>query len=219
MKITKYIQSCLLIEVKGKRILIDPGSIGISSNLIYKDWINIDIILITHKHSDHIDVNSVRKIVERDKSVVYTSQEVLDAYPMLECKTVKVGDILDFEGFKIEVTKAVHGYLPQMKDNEVIENLGYIIDDSIVRVYVTSDTISFNNDYHCDVICMPFTGNGLMFGIFDGCLYARAAEAKLVIPVHFEHPTLKVDKGRLTQALEENKLNYKLLENGETIEF
>ena len=52
MKITKFPQSCLLIETKGKKILIDPG------NLKYKEeyfdiWNNVDIILITHKHKVH----------------------------------------------------------------------------------------------------------------------------------------------------------------------
>jgi len=39
-------------ERKGKKILVDPG------NLKYKEeyfniWNTVDIILITHKHSDH----------------------------------------------------------------------------------------------------------------------------------------------------------------------
>lgn len=32
MKITKFPQSCLLIETKGKKILIDPGTLMYSSN-------------------------------------------------------------------------------------------------------------------------------------------------------------------------------------------
>lgn len=52
MKITKFPQSCLLIETKEKKILVDPG------NLKYKEeyfdiWKQADVILITHKHPDH----------------------------------------------------------------------------------------------------------------------------------------------------------------------
>jgi L-ascorbate metabolism protein UlaG (beta-lactamase superfamily) len=53
MKITKYNQACLLIETKGKRILIDPGSIGYTDDMLNKEWVNINTILITHKHQDH----------------------------------------------------------------------------------------------------------------------------------------------------------------------
>ena len=43
MKITKFNQSCLLIETKNKRILVDPGNIGYSENLL-NDWKDIDYI-------------------------------------------------------------------------------------------------------------------------------------------------------------------------------
>ena len=50
MQITKFGQCCLLIEVAGKRILTDPGRFSVSQN----DVSNIDIILITHEHADHL---------------------------------------------------------------------------------------------------------------------------------------------------------------------
>ena len=34
MKITKYNQSCLLIETNNKRILVDPGTIGYDESLL-----------------------------------------------------------------------------------------------------------------------------------------------------------------------------------------
>jgi len=43
MKITKFNQSCLLIETKGKRILIDPGNIGYTNEL-EKYWTDIDTL-------------------------------------------------------------------------------------------------------------------------------------------------------------------------------
>ena len=62
MKITKFPQSCLLIETKEKKILVDPG------NLKYKEeyldiWKQADIILITHKHPDHCNNEVDRKSV------------------------------------------------------------------------------------------------------------------------------------------------------------
>jgi L-ascorbate metabolism protein UlaG (beta-lactamase superfamily) len=38
MKITKHPQSAVLIEYKGKRILIDPGSYCYSENFKPQDW-------------------------------------------------------------------------------------------------------------------------------------------------------------------------------------
>ena len=52
MKITKYPQSCLLIETKGKKILVDPGDTDYKEEY-FAAWNSSDLILITHKHSDH----------------------------------------------------------------------------------------------------------------------------------------------------------------------
>ena len=174
MKITKYNQSCLLVETKGKRILFDPGNFGYVESLL-DEWTNIDYIFITHKHGDHCKDDAINFIVNRDKAKVYTTKEVVDNHNLINTTIVKEGDIVDLGTIKVEVTKAIHGYLALMKKNggEVLENVGYILDDGNKRLYTTSDTIGFNNDYKCDILCMPFNGNGLTFGIVDGILYAQ----------------------------------------------
>ena len=53
MKITKYPQSCLMVETKNKKILIDAGSLKYQDKYL-EEWKQADCILITHKHGDHI---------------------------------------------------------------------------------------------------------------------------------------------------------------------
>jgi L-ascorbate metabolism protein UlaG (beta-lactamase superfamily) len=59
MKITKLGHSCLLVEEKGVNILLDPGVF--SSD--YQQLQNVDVLLITHEHSDHFDLNGVKKLI------------------------------------------------------------------------------------------------------------------------------------------------------------
>lgn len=81
MKITKFPQSSLLIETKGKKILIDPG------NLKYKEeyfdiWNNVDIILIKHKHPDHCNTEILENLNKNRSSTcntwVSTEYEILE---------------------------------------------------------------------------------------------------------------------------------------------
>ena len=70
MKITKYHQSCLMIETNNKRILIDAGSLKYQDKFL-EEWRKADIILITHKHGDHIKSEVLKDINIPDrKSVV-----------------------------------------------------------------------------------------------------------------------------------------------------
>jgi len=217
MKITKYPQSCLLIETKGKKILIDPGTLKYKEEY-FDIWNSVDIILVTHKHSDHCNAEILCKINKVIK--IYSSSEVKNTYPGLPISIVKEGEKFDVNNeITIEVVHAEHGYIPPMKTGaKVIENIGYIIDDNETRIYVTSDTICFQNDYKCDVLCVPISDYGVVMGAFEASLFAKETNAKLVIPLHADSPKYPVDFDFVKDMFDKNEVEYEILENDESIE-
>jgi len=217
MKITKFTQSCLLIETNGKRILIDPGIISYDESLLADGWNDIDVLLVTHKHADHFNEPAIKEIVKNPKTKLYSSSEVAQAFPEIDIKVVKRGDVINADGVTVMVTKAVHGYLPYLRgDNEITENIGYIIETEGKRIYVTSDTLCFENDYKCDVLFVPVSGCGLVMGPFEASLFAKETDANLVIPTHMDNPRFPVEISELEKKFE--GLNYKVLENKESID-
>ena len=217
MKITKYPQSCLLIETNEKKILIDPGKLKYKEEY-FDIWNNVDVILITHKHSDHCHAEVLKKINKEIK--IYSSNEVKNSFPELPVDIVKEEDIIKIDDkITIEVVHAEHGYLPPMKNgSKVNENIGYIIDDGETRVYVTSDTICFQNDYKCDVLCCPISDYGVVMGPYEASLLAKDTDAKLLIPLHADSPKYPVDFEFVKNIFEKNEVEYEILENDETIE-
>lgn len=216
MKITKFPQSCLLLETKGKKILIDPG------NLKYKEeyfaiWNSVDLILITHKHPDHCNSEVLEKL---DKAIkIYSTQEVQNAYPALPIHIVKENDVLELDSIKIEAVHAVHGYQPLLKGGkEIYENVGYIIDDGQNRLYTTSDTICFQNDYKADILCVPVTGHGVTMSAFEAALYAKEVGAVLTLPIHMDNPAFPPDFKFIEEMFSKYETEYEILENDETIE-
>ena len=218
MKITKYPQSCILIETDNKRILIDPGTLKFKQEFL-EDWKDIDIILITHKHADHCYAEAINKIIENKKAKLYATKEVADYYPDIKPEIVKEGDILNFGDIKIEAVKAVHGYIPTLKgEREINENIGYIIDDGKIKAYSTSDTIGFKNDYKCEVLFMPLSNHGLTLGILDGALFAKETGAKLIIPLHYDNPVHPLNQEEATREFQKQGLNLKFLKERESVE-
>jgi len=218
MKLTRFGQSCVLIETKEKRILIDPGVLKYEASLLEEHWKDIDILLVTHKHGDHFNVNAIKDILKDLKTKFYSTQEVANASAEVSPKIIKEGDVLEFEEVKVNIVKAVHGYLPHLKGGrEIYENVGYIIDDGEHKVYATSDTLCFDNDYKCDVLFVPVCNHGLVMGPFEAAFFAKDIGAKLVIPYHYDNLDYPVDLGVVKKEFEKRELNYKILDIGESI--
>lgn len=216
MKIKKFPQSCLLIETKNKKILIDPGTLKYKTEY-FDIWNKVDIILITHKHPDHCNTEVLEKIDSRIK--IYSTQEVQEANKNININIVKENDIIELENIKIEVVHAIHGYQPLLKgDKEVHENVGYIIDDGENRLYSTSDTICFKNDYKADILCIPVTGHGLTMSAFEAALYAKEVEAILTIPVHMDNPAFPPNFKFIEEMFNKYQVEYEILENEEGIQ-
>ena len=64
--ITKLVHACLLVEVAGRRILLDPGIFTTRDERFDLSMVEgVDRILITHEHADHVDADLVRGVMER----------------------------------------------------------------------------------------------------------------------------------------------------------
>jgi len=214
MKITKYPQSCLLIEANNKKILVDPGSLKYNPKFC-NAWKQADIILITHKHVDHLNYEVLKNI----NLPIYSTKEVQNFYPELNINIIKENDIIDLDNLKIEVVKAIHGFNPKLKNGlEVYENVGFIIDDKKTRLYITSDTICFNNEYKADAVALPVTGYGLTMTSYEASLFAIELGAKLVLPIHMDNDIYPTDTKYMEKNFKEFNINYKVLAIEEELE-
>ena len=62
MKITKYANSCLLLEIDGTKILTDLGS----WNPEVPEVSDLDAVLITHEHADHFDIEKLKILLSKN---------------------------------------------------------------------------------------------------------------------------------------------------------
>ena len=62
MKITKLVHSCLLVETADRTALFDPG---VMSTVPIDTLTKLDDIVITHGHSDHFDLDLVKRLTTR----------------------------------------------------------------------------------------------------------------------------------------------------------
>lgn len=88
MKITKFVHSCLLVEMPepvNRTVLFDPGMMSASA-LDVGALKYLDDIVITHIHGDHVSVELMKQLVEKFPEVRITT-------------TAEVKEMLQKEGF------------------------------------------------------------------------------------------------------------------------
>jgi L-ascorbate metabolism protein UlaG (beta-lactamase superfamily) len=75
MKITKFVHSCLLVEMPepvNRTVLFDPGVF--SEDALDIDSLQyLDDIFITHEHPDHFNIDLIKKLVEKFPQVRITT--------------------------------------------------------------------------------------------------------------------------------------------------
>ncbi|RJO78734.1 MBL fold metallo-hydrolase [Nocardia panacis] len=59
MRIAHFGHSCLLVEMRGKRVLFDPGTFSHG----FEGLTGLDAIAVTHQHPDHIDPNRIEALL------------------------------------------------------------------------------------------------------------------------------------------------------------
>lgn len=173
MKITKFDQSCVLLEKNGRCLLIDPVEISTQIPVIE----NIDAIIITHKHSDHYQPEVLDKFkLSNQDARIYVAEDMIDeirqpAEVALIDNDIQVGEFnLRFFG---------KDHAPIVDNISPCNNIGVIIDGAIVN---PGD--SFVNPFvsNPDVLFVAISAPWLR--IDEVMKYVSLMSPKNVIPVH-----------------------------------
>ena len=175
MKVTKFGHCCLLIEIAGKRILTDPGNFSVSQNLVN----DIDIILISHEHSDHLHSESVAEIIKNNPEVkIITNSSVgailsnLDiAYQVLEGE-----DKLSESGILLEAYDGKHEEI--FEDYGQVQNTGYFIEE---KLFYPGDAYT-EPGKPVPVLALPVSGPWCK--TVDAISYAIRVNPRTTFPVH-----------------------------------
>lgn len=126
----------LMMEFNGKIIHIDP----VGQYADYSKMPKADIILITHAHGDHLDVNAIEKL-KKQSTKVLLSKICADKYSNGEI--MSNGDSKIVDGIEIDAVPAYNIKHVRNKGNPFHpkgEGNGYVIQFANTKVYVAGDT-------------------------------------------------------------------------------
>lgn len=177
MRITKHAHACVLLEDRGREILIDPGAFTANAGELIDQ---ASTVLITHEHVDHFDEALLTAALEhREDLQIWGPAAVTarwdDRYPT-QVHTVHDGDRFLANGLSVavhgDVHAQIHAGIPR------VPNVGYLVQGA---VYHPGDA------YHVppaevDTLLLPTSGPWTKLG--QAVDYVRAVQPKSIIQIH-----------------------------------
>jgi L-ascorbate metabolism protein UlaG (beta-lactamase superfamily) len=162
--------STVLLEVDGARILTDPLlrlRVGVlirhspvPAAAVYRD---LDAVVISHAHLDHLDVPSLR-LIDKNTPVLAPRETIrlIKRLGFADVTEMEAGESRDFGRVRVTATPAVHGATRHPMAAEG-NTLGYLVQGRLTA-YFAGDTGLFDEmaglAEHLDLALLPVGGWG-----------------------------------------------------------
>jgi L-ascorbate 6-phosphate lactonase len=148
-----------------------------------------NVLLATHWHEDHLDIDAVPEILNNGKTVLLSPQTSIDRIESLDVpkssyRLFKVGDRTEIKGISFEAVYADHGTM-------VPDPIGIYIIMEGIKIYIVGDTayvprvVEQAVNFHPDIIIPPINGENGNLNSLEAAQLARDSRARTVIPCHF----------------------------------
>ncbi len=199
----------LFLNYKDQIIHIDP----FSKLLDYGTLPKADLILITHSHYDHFDMDAIGKITKASTQMVFTEECEKAGKYNSKREIMKNGDKKEVSGISIEAVPA-YNILNKRPDGNPFhpkgEGNGYILTIDGKRIYIAGDTENIpemadlkNIDIAFLPMNLPYTMTPEM--VADAVLKFNP---KILYPYHFGD----TDVTKLSELLANSKIEVRIRE-------
>jgi L-ascorbate metabolism protein UlaG (beta-lactamase superfamily) len=177
MKVTRYPQSCLLIEEDGHKIVIDPGSF-FAAKYSVSDLEGVKAVLYTHQHADHYDASIAMALHQKGVPLYCNASTAEVIHTKGACTVIENNQHFEAAGFTIEAYDLPHCLLPD--GSEGPQNTGYLINGVFFHPGDGKELAGLQ----AQSMALPITGPDI--SALDAFNFAKQVGVKVAIPIHYD---------------------------------
>ena len=230
IRVTWLGHSTFRIAYEDRTLLIDPW---VMSNPVCPDdagrFENIDVMLITHGHSDHIaDAVALGREFQPTVAANFEIIAWLEARGIEHSEPMNKGGTIDVDGLQVTMTHAFHSSTITDEDGNTVpagEAGGFVVRfPNGFAIYHAGDTAVFGDMkligelYAPDLAMLPI-GSRFTMDPREAALAVRLVGAPAVIPIHYgTFPLLTGTPDEFQQLTADDPVEIIVLHPGETLE-
>lgn len=194
MQVTFHGHAVVTLETEsGTRIIFDPYITGNPLCELDAENLEVDVILLTHAHDDHL--GDTIALAKRNKALVVTTVELADylsTQGVENLHPMQPGGAHEFDFGRVKLTPAIHGSSLEIDGKSVTIGLatGILFSVDNRTVYHVGDTALYSDmkligsREKIDLAFVPI-GDNFTMGPDDAVQAAEWLQAKQVVPVHY----------------------------------
>lgn len=176
MHVTKFPQSCLVVESDGVRVAIDPGTF-VTARYSLADLGELDAVLYTHRHHDHLDIEVVDGLLERD-TALFGNADVVSLLGEDRCTLVEDGRPFTVAGLPVTPHDLPH--VVMVDGSPGPPNTGFLLAGALFH---PGDGIDLPG-LSVRSAAVPIVGPSISFR--DAYRLVEQLGARHVIPIHYD---------------------------------
>lgn len=176
MRITRFGHAALLVEAAGQRVLIDPGAFSVPEVFELDE---LDAIIVTHQHADHLDRDKIAGLVDRNPTALRLSDpETAADVGLFTWHTG--GDVNEIGELTITGVGATHA--------EILPTIPRVANTGVLISAAGEPTLFHPGDSyseipgHVDVLALPLAAPWAK--ISETVDFARQIAPSTVFPIH-----------------------------------
>jgi L-ascorbate metabolism protein UlaG (beta-lactamase superfamily) len=217
--------SCVMLTDGTHKVMIDPFLSGNENAAVQADKVDVDFILITHGHDDHI--GDAVAIAKRTGATVIANYEIMNLVSrqgVQKAHPLHIGGGANFDFGRVKMTIAHHGggYGPEASIYTG-PAAGFLVTIGGKVVYHAGDTGLFydmkliGDMNKIDLAFLPI-GDNFTMGVDDAVKAVEFLGPRHVVPMHYDtFPIIQADPQQFARKVIGSQVH--VLKPGESLDF